>query len=99
MTTKKYTAKKIYAAIQANEKESRKEWLSLILQREGHIWFWEEGHHGIAIYNEIFFLSKLEYIHQNPLSEGFVESPEHYVNSSVGDYTAERKGRLTIFGL
>jgi REP element-mobilizing transposase RayT len=96
---KKYTAKKIYAAIQANEKESRKEWLSLILQREGHIWFWEEGYHGEAIYNEIFFLSKLEYIHQNPVRAGFVDSPEHYVNSSAADYSGLRKGRLTIFGL
>ncbi|QGW28314.1 hypothetical protein [Phnomibacter ginsenosidimutans] len=59
--------------------------------------FWEEGYHGEAIYSEAFFLSKLEYIHKNPVHAGFVESPEHFVNSSAADYSGLRKGRLAIF--
>jgi REP element-mobilizing transposase RayT len=96
---KKYTAKKIYEAIMSNESESRKEWLSLVLQHRGHVWFWEEGYHGEELYTEAFFLSKLNYLHQNPVRAGLVECPEHYVYSSAGDYAGVRKGRLAIFGL
>jgi REP element-mobilizing transposase RayT len=96
---KKYTAKKIYEAIMANERESRKAWLPLVLNYKDHIWFWEEGYHGAAIYSESFFLTKLKYLHENPVKAGLVEAPEHYLYSSAGDYASVRKGRLSIFGL
>ncbi|MCU0334745.1 MAG: hypothetical protein MUF62_06800 [Chitinophagaceae bacterium] len=83
----------------ANKRESRKEWLSLVLQHRGHIWFWEEGYHGEAIYTDDFFLSKLNYLHQNPVRAGLVEYPEHYLHSSAADYVGLRQGRLTVDGL
>jgi putative transposase len=96
---KKYTAKKIYAAIAANERESRREWLTRVLYYQDHIWFWEEGYHGEEIYSQNFFLIKLNYMHQNPVRAGIVLSPEHYMNSSAGDYYGSHKGRIEIFGL
>jgi REP element-mobilizing transposase RayT len=73
--------------------------LPLVLNYQDRIWFWEEGYHGEAIYTESFFLSKLKYLHENPVKAGLVESPEHYLYSSAGDYAGVRKGRIPIFGL
>jgi len=96
---KKFTAKKIVAAIAANERESRREWLLQLLQYNGHVWFWEEGYHGEAVYSEPFFLSKLNYLHQNPVRAGIVDKATDYLQSSAADYAGIRKGRLPIFGL
>ena len=93
---KKYTSKKIMASIRANEKESRKKWLTWLLQKDGNIWFWEEGYHGEQIFTQSFFDSKLNYIHMNPVRAGIVEKEEEYLNSSCADYYGIRKGKLQI---
>jgi putative transposase len=41
---KKYTASKVYAAIQNNQRESRKNWLLWLLRKDDKVWFWEEGY-------------------------------------------------------
>lgn len=56
---KKYTSKKIYEAIKQNPAESRKKWMLWLLNKDGNIWFWEEGYHGEEIYSEDFFIVKL----------------------------------------
>ncbi|MGD1839942.1 MAG: hypothetical protein ACFB0B_03465 [Thermonemataceae bacterium] len=33
---------------------------------------------------------KLNYIHQNPVKEGIVALPEHYLYSSASDYAGEK---------
>ena len=38
---------------------------------------------------------KLDYIHNNPLKEGFVDQAEHYLYSSARDYAGE-KGLLEL---
>ena len=43
---KKFTAKSIYKTILENKRESRREWLLLLLSHNNKIWFWEEGYHG-----------------------------------------------------
>lgn len=53
---KKYTAKKIVEEIRENEKESRRKWLLWLFQRNGHIWFWEKGYHGIEIFSQKFLV-------------------------------------------
>ena len=73
---KKYTAKKIYAAIDANKAESRGAWLLKVLKYENKIWFWEEGYHGEEILSKSFFDTKVTYIHQNPVKAGIVEREE-----------------------
>ena len=84
------------ASIRANEKESRKKWLTWLLQKDGNIWFWEEGYHGEQIFTQSFFDSKLNYIHMNPVRAGIVEKEEEYLNSSCADYYGTRKGKLQI---
>jgi REP element-mobilizing transposase RayT len=46
---KKYTSSRIVKAIENNPKESRRNWLLWLLKKEGKIWFWEEGYHGVEI--------------------------------------------------
>lgn len=93
---KKFTATKLIEAITNNPCESRRDWLLWMLKKGGNIWFWEEGYHGEEIYSNIFFDSKLNYIHHNPVRAGFVEKAEDYLYSSSGDYCGVRKGALDI---
>ncbi len=93
---KKFTAKKIFDAIENNEKESRKRWLMWLLKKDNKIWFWEEGYHGEEIWTKEFFEVKLNYIHQNPVKAGIVEKEEEYIWSSASDYFGNRKGPLKL---
>ncbi len=86
-----FTSKQIMRAIENNSKESRKKWLLWLLKKEENragvpVWFWEEGYHGEEIYSEEFFLTKLKYMHLNPVRAGIVLKEEEYLNSSCGDY-------------
>ena len=61
-------------------------WLLWLLKKEGiglatQIWFWDEGYHGEEIYSVEFFMTKLRYIHMNPVRSGIVEKQEEYLNS------------------
>jgi putative transposase len=93
---KKFTAKEIFKAIQNNPKESRREWLTFLLAKDDKIWFWEESYHGEEIFSKVFFDSKLNYIHLNPVRAGIVEKQEEYLLSSAGDYFGTRKGLLEL---
>jgi REP element-mobilizing transposase RayT len=93
---KKYTAKAIFEAIDQNEQESRKRWLKWLLYKEGNIWFWEDGCHGIEISDNNLFESKSNYIHLNPVRAGIVEKEEEYLWSSCADFYGFRKGPLEV---
>ena len=93
---KKYTAKKIYEAIEKNDVESRKRWLLWLLKKDDQIWFWEEGYHGEEITGKKFFDSKVNYVHNNPVRAGIVEKEEEYLLSSCGDFYGTRKGLLEL---
>ncbi len=97
---KKYTAKTIFKAIETNPEESRKEWLTMVLNYNGNIWFWEEGYHGEEVLNLEFYRCKVDYIHANPVKAGLVSREEDYLHSSAGDFYGVRKGRLelSLFG-
>ncbi len=93
---KKFTAKKIYKAIEENPIESRKNWMMWLFKKDDGIWFWEEGYHGEEIFTKSFFNSKLNYIHQNPVRAGFVEKEEEYLYSSCGQIYGVRKPVLEL---
>ena len=93
---KKYTSRKIYEAIKQNPAESRKKWMLWLLKKDGKIWFWEEGYHGEEIYSEDFLITKLNYIHLNPVRAFLVEKEEKYLYSSCSDYYGIRKGLLDL---
>lgn len=83
---KKFTSRKIFEAIKENNFESRKKWLLWLLQKDGKIWFWEEGYHAELIYSEKFYDTKVNYIHSNPVKAGIVDKEEEYIFSSCGDF-------------
>ncbi|MGL1886544.1 MAG: transposase [Reichenbachiella sp.] len=93
---KKFTAKKIYKAIEENPHESRKKWLLLTLKYQEKVWFWKEGYHGEQIDNKEFYNSKVSYIHKNPVKAGLVEKEEEYLLSSAGDFHGTREGKLIL---
>ncbi|GAA3973683.1 REP-associated tyrosine transposase [Mucilaginibacter dorajii] len=99
---KKHTSKKITQAIAENMQESRREWLLHFFEREGksnpnneHYQFWQQGNHPIELYTNKVLDQKLDYIHINPVTAGWVDEPEHYLYSSARDY-AGGKGLIDI---
>ncbi len=56
---------------------------------------WQYNSHAEEVYSPKFTLSKIKYIHNNPVEEGIVEFPEQYYYSSVRDY-AGLKGPVNV---
>ena len=100
---KRHTAKEILKSIQ-EPGESRRE---LILQqfreaakmhvRNKEFQVWTHENHAVEIspYIREMGLSKLTYIHQNPVEAGIVENAEEYLFCSARDY-AGRKGLIKL---
>lgn len=93
----KYTSKSIVYAITENSKESRREWMLDRFHFRGmndskitNFRFWQEGSYIEAISTRQFYRQKLEYIHMNPVRQGIVDRPEHYLYSSARNYQGER---------
>jgi len=101
---KKFTSKKIIAAISDNPHESRREWMLKIFLEEGAknsrnktYQFWRQDNQPQELYSPKFFFQKLNYIHNNPVVAAIVEKPEHYLYSSAKDYFETKKcGLLDI---
>jgi hypothetical protein len=90
---KKFTSKKLIAAIQKNTSESRKEWMIRLFKEAGELnsrntnfQFWKQDNEPKVIYTPDFAKQKLEYIHYNPVDAGIVEKAEEYIYSSARDY-------------
>jgi REP element-mobilizing transposase RayT len=89
---KKFTSKAIIRNIQS-DMESRKEWMLEYFRKAGKassriIGFklWQDGIHAEEITSNGFFDEKLDYIHNNPVTELIVELPEDYLFSSARNY-------------
>jgi REP-associated tyrosine transposase len=48
--------------------------------------FWQQDNHPIELDNNKIIEQKLDYIHENPVKQGFVNLPECYDWSSAIDY-------------
>jgi REP element-mobilizing transposase RayT len=99
---KKYTNKKILAAIESNQQESRRKWLLDRCWFAGNndsriknYRFWQEGNHVEQLYSYDFYKQKLNYIHNNPVRQEIVERPEDYLYSSARNY-AGMEGLLDV---
>jgi len=82
---KKFTSKQIVAAIEANQHESRRDWMLKIFSEEGlknsrnkNYQFWRQDSQPQELYSLAFIFQKINYIHNNPVEAGIVEKPEHY---------------------
>jgi putative transposase len=98
---KKYTSNKLIEEIQ-NGLESRKDWMLEIFrsaaakhERNKKFQVWIQDNHAEEVYSAKFTLSKIKYIHNNPVEEGIVQFPEQYLYSSASDY-AGRKSPVEV---
>ena len=99
---KKFTSKKIIAAIKDNVQESRKRWMLWIFRSNGQrnsnneiYQFWQQDNHPICLDSEYLIDQRLNYLHNHPVAESIVEEAEHYIYSSARDY-AGIKGLLEV---
>ena len=90
---KKYTSKKIVKAIEENPQESRKEWLLWMLERaakkKGNITgrqLWQYHNKPIELWSDKVIKQKIDYIHNNPVENGFVTQSTHWKYSSARNF-------------
>ncbi len=101
---KSYTALKIIDAIIRNPKESRRDWMLKIFRQYGaenksnhQYQFWQHENHPVLLDNANILDQRMNYLHENPVKAGFVESAENWKYSSAVDYyTKAGKGLLEI---
>ena len=99
---KSFTSRSIRKEIVKHPKESRREWMTQMMKKAGmenrknKDWqFWQQNNHPIELCSNSIVDQKLEYLHYNPVSAGYIESPEQWVYSSAKDYYG-RKGLLDV---
>ena len=99
---KSFTSGQLKLAIAQNPQESRKEWMLEFMHRAGssngnnrEFQFWQQDNHPIELSNNTMINQRLDYIHNNPVTAGFVIHPEEYPYSSARDYS-EEKGYLEV---
>jgi putative transposase len=100
---KSFTAMKLIDAVIKNPKESRREYLLNLFEAEGkkssrnfRFKFWEHENHPIILDSDIVFNQKINYLHWNPVTAGFVTEPWHWKFSSAVDYMTKEKGLLDL---
>jgi len=93
---KGFTARKLIKAIEENPQESRKEWLLWMMKRAGHktinvtnMQFWQQHNKPIELWSGKVIKQKIEYIHNNPVVQGFVTDPIHWKYSSARNYSED----------
>lgn len=83
---KKFTSKALMKAVEDNPQESRREWLLEHFRKaDGGNQVWQHDLHPIWLRRPDIIQQKLSYIHRNPVVEGLVEEPHHYLYSSARD--------------
>jgi putative transposase len=89
---KKFSAKKVINQIK-NEPESRREWMLQEFEKAGgassrhkSYKFWQAGNHAIELFDERFTWDKINYTHNNPVEEGFVNNAHEWRYSSASNY-------------
>ena len=90
---KGFTARKMIKAIQENRQESRKEWLLPMMERAGKKnsnvskrQFWQQHNKPIELWSGKVIKQKIDYIHNNPVEQGFVTDPVDWKYSSARNY-------------
>ena len=93
---KRYTSRKMIEVIKDNPQESRKEWLLWMFKRaaeqqnnvEGYQ-FWQHHNKPIELWSEKVIKQKIDYIHENPVTTGFVVYPEDWRYSSAKNFQGD----------
>jgi putative transposase len=98
---KSYTAMKLIAAIIKNPKESRREYVLNLFETAGkksssnfRFKFWEHENHPVIPDSAIVFNQKINDLHWNPVTAGFVTEPWYWKYSRAVNYMTKEKGLL-----
>ncbi|MDZ7657673.1 REP-associated tyrosine transposase [Fodinibius sp.] len=89
---KSYTARKCIDCLKNNDKHI---WLRRLCEQKSKFktdrkyQFWDEGYHPKQIIGDYMMVQKVEYIHNNPVKRGYVDSPEDWRYSSAKNYLGE----------
>ncbi len=90
---KGFTSRKLIAAIKDNPQESRKEYLLKLFEEAGaknsnvkKHQLWQQNNKPIEVYSSWVVEQKVNYIHSNPVEEGFVTNPVDWKYSSARNY-------------
>lgn len=94
---KRFTSKKIVAAIASDPRENRKEYFLKEFELAGNkssnvktYQFWRHDNHPIELWSNRLIQQKVDYVHNNPVKAGFVDVPRDYPYSSAIDYAGEQ---------
>ena len=89
---KTFTSKAIIKAVK-DENESRRDWMLFMFERaakkhsrNSQYQFWTHENHAKEIVTFPFMEQKLDYIHNNPVRAGIVNSSTDYIYSSARNY-------------
>ena len=93
---KRYTAKALYETLKSDKHESRRNWLTWIVESQGvksasnqDMKMWRHENHPIPLDMGNMVEQRIQYIHENPVRAGIFYTPEDYVYSSAGVYAGE----------
>ena len=100
---KSFTSRHIRLEIEACNFESRKDWMMSMFHRAGignsnnkDFQFWIQGSHPIQLSTVEMMRQRLDYIHNNPVTAGFVCEPQHWKYSSAHDYCGGKQGLIDL---
>lgn len=100
---KKYTSSQLIKSIESNVQESRKAWMLWIFKRAGeqnkrneNYQFWQQDNHPIECSTNEILISRMKYLHENPVRAGIVNFEDDYKYSSGIDYYSDSKGLISI---
>ena len=96
---KSYTARQIIDALQRRGTKTllhqlKREKAAHKTDREYQVW--QEGSHPQQISSDEMMWQKIEYIHNNPVSRGYVDDPLYWTHSSATNYTGQ-SGPFPVF--
>ena len=100
---KSFTAIKLIDAIINNSKESRREYMLNLFEAEGkksssnfRFKLWQHENHPILLDSDLVFNQRINYLHWNPVTAGFVMEPWYWKYSSAIDYMTKESGLLDL---
>ena len=100
---KSFTSRHIRKEIESSLVESRRDWILQLLyqagsrnERNNDFQFWQQHNHPIELNTNDILQQRLDYIHNNPVTQGLVEKEEEWLHSSAGDYHGIRKGEIEL---
>ncbi len=86
---KSYTAREITKTAKTDEKKwllNQFEFYKKKYKKDSEYQVWQEGFHPQVIMGRDVFKQKVEYVHNNPVKSGIVETAEHWIYSSARNY-------------